>query len=141
VALAGSSLRSAIRLVAITYVVAVAAVASLGFTAGSAALILLAAFVTLPSSVVALPTYYIVYGLLGQLPGANPSHSTGSGSCAPNGVCHTATTGDPAWWFTFATDVIGIVLLTAVAVVNVVLLQRLVAARRHRAAARTQPGT
>jgi hypothetical protein len=141
VTLPGAALRPAIRMVAIAYVVAVAVVASLGFIAGSAALILLAAFITLPSSVAALPAYYIVYGLLAQVPGANPSRSSGSGSCTANGVCHSATTGDPASWFTFATDMMGIVLLVAAAVVNVVLLQRLIAARRDRAVARTQPGT
>ena len=140
VAMPGGSVGLPIRLIAAIYVLAVAVLATLGFTVGSAAIILLAAFVTLPSSVVAVPGYYTVYGLLTQVAGANLSQSTEAGSCDSNGVCHAATTGDSASWFTFATDVIGALALIAAGVLNVVLLQRMIAARRARAA-RTQPGT
>ena len=115
------------------YVVAVAAMAAAGFVTGSAPLILLAAVLTLPLSVVAVPAYYMVYGLLAQLPGANPSQATGSGSCGPDGTCQQISAGDPAVWFTTATELVGILALTAASVLNVVLLQRQVAARRAEA--------
>lgn len=127
------------RLVALPYVLTVAAVATLGFTLDSTPLILLAAGLTLPSSVAAVPGYYLAYGLLAQIPGANPSHSTGSGSCTPNGGCHESTSGDAAAWFMHATDLVGILALTAAAALNIVLLQRLLAARQHKAEAPTQP--
>lgn len=118
----------------------VAAVATLGFARDSTPPILLAVALTLPSSVVAVPSYYVAYGLLAQLPGSNPSRSTGPGSCTPNGGCHESTSGDAAAWFPHATDLVGILALIAAAVLNVVLLQRLIAARRHDAGAPTQPG-
>ncbi|HEY6935277.1 MAG TPA: hypothetical protein VI452_17910 [Marmoricola sp.] len=133
-------LRRALRFVALPYVVIVAAMATLGFALESTPLILLAAVLTLPSSVVAVPSYYLVYGLLAQIPGANPSRSSGSGSCAPNGGCHESTMGDAAAWFTHATALVGIIGLTAAAVLNVVLLQRLIAATQQKAGAPTQPG-
>lgn len=111
--------------VALTYVLGVAAVTTLGFTTASTSLLLLAAVVTLPSSVVAVPAFYVVVGVLGLVPGANPSHSTGSGSCASSGDCQVSTTGDPAFWFLFATETVGILALTAAAVLNVILLRAL----------------
>jgi len=33
----------------------------------------------LPSSIVAVPGHYLVYGMLAQIPGANPSSGTGHG--------------------------------------------------------------
>lgn len=121
-----------------TYALTVAALATLGFTTESTPMILLAAFLALPSSGAAVPAYYVAYGLLAQVPGASPSSSTGSASCTPDGSCQTSTTGDAAAWFTFATDVLGILALTAAALLNVVVLRSLLAA--HRARVRT-PGT
>jgi len=132
-------LRLPVRAIALPYVLTVAAVATLGFTIGSTPLILLAAAMTLPSSVVAVPGYYLVFGLLAQVPGANPSHSTGAGSCTPNGGCHESTSGDAAVWFTHTTELVGVLALIAAAVLNAVLLQRLIAAKRHEADAPTQP--
>jgi hypothetical protein len=131
-------LRRPIRFVTLPYVLTVA---TLGFTLDSTPLTLLAAVLTLPSSVAAVPGYYLVYGLLAQIPGANPSHSTGSGLCTPNGGCHESTSGNDAAWFTHATDVVGILALIAAAALNVVLLQRLIAARQHKADAPKQPST
>ena len=127
--------------VALTYVLGVAAVTTLGFTTASTSLLLLAAVVTLPSSVVAVPAFYLVVAVLGLVPGANPSHSTGSGSCAPPGDCQVSTTGDPASWFRFATEAVGILALTAAAVLNVVLLRALITAQRTKSQAATGPGT
>ena len=134
-------LRLPLPVVALTYVLGVAAVTTLGFTTASTSLLLLAAAVTLPSSVVAAPAFYVVVGVLGLVPGANPSHSTGSGSCAPSGDCQVLTTGDPAFWFLFATETVGILALTAAAVLNVFLLRALIAARRTKSQAATRPGT
>jgi hypothetical protein len=123
-----------------TYALTVAMLATLGFTTESTSTILLAAFLALPSSAVTVPAYYGVYGLLAQVSGANPSSSTGSASCAPNGNCQSSTTGDAAAWFTLATDVVGIVALTAAALLNVVVLRSLIAARRTRVQTPTLPG-
>lgn len=129
----GGSVRLPIRPIASMYVLAVAVSATLGFAVGSTAIIIVTAFLTLPSSIVAFPGYYIAYGLLAQVPGANPSHGSGSASCDANGVCDEVTTGDPASWFTLTTGVIGASALIAAGVLNLVLLQRVVAARRIRA--------
>jgi hypothetical protein len=112
------------------YVLGVAAVSTLGFASGSTPTILLAALFALPSSVVAVPAYYGVYGLLALFPGANPSSGAGSGSCAPNGECQVSATGDAAAWFTFTTEGVGILALTAAALLNAVVLRNLIAARR-----------
>lgn len=115
-------------LIELAYVLGVTAVAASGFATGSTPTILLAAAVVLPASAVALPAYYVAYGLLALVPGANPSTSTGSGSCLPHDGCH-ASTSAAAGWFTLATDAVGILALVAAAVVNVVLV-RIVLARR-----------
>lgn len=122
------------------YPLGVAAVSALGFTTGSTPTILLAALLALPSSIVALPAFYVVYGLLGQVPGANPDSSTGSFSCGPTGDCQGSTTGDTAVWFTLATGAAGILALTAAALLNAVVLHNLISARRTRVQPPTQPG-
>lgn len=112
------------------YALGVATISTLGFASGSTPIILLAALLALPSSIVAVPTYYVVYGFLALLPGANPSSSTGSGSCAPNGDCHVSTAGDAAAWFTFTTETVGILALTVAALLNAVVVRNVIAARR-----------
>jgi hypothetical protein len=121
------------------YVLGVAAVSTLGFTSGSTPAILLAAFLALPSSIIAMPAYYVIYGILALLPGANPSSSTGSSSCAPNGDCQETTAGGAAAWFTFTTEAVGILALTAAALLNAIVLQNLIAARRTRIQRPPQP--
>lgn len=123
-----------------TYALTVAMLATLGFTTESTSTILLAAFLALPSSGAAVPAYYVFYGLLAQVPGANPSSSTGSASCTPNGNCQASTTGDAAAWFTLATDVVGVLALTAAALLNVVVLRTLIAAGRTRVQMPARPG-
>ncbi len=115
-----------------TYALTVMVIATIGFTTGSTSMILFAAFLALPSSVIAVPAYYLAYGLLALVPGANPSSGSGSGSCTPTGECQASTTGDLAAWFAITTEVIGILALTAAALLNVVVLRRLVARRRTR---------
>jgi hypothetical protein len=90
------------RVVAIAYVVTVAAIATFGFTTESTAGILLAAALALPSGVPALIGYYLAYGLLTQLPG-----------------------GDAASWFVPATEAVGVLALTVAALLNVVVLRSL----------------
>ena len=121
------------------YVLVVAAVSSFAFISGSTSTILLAALLALPSSMVAMPAYYIVYGILALVPGANPSISTGSSSCSANGACHGTTTGDAAAWFTYTTHAVGLLALPAAALLNVIVIQNLIAARRARAQRPAQP--
>lgn len=111
-----------------TYLLLVAAVATVGFSTGSAPTIALAALLALPGSILAVPGYYVAYGLLALVSGANPSRSTGSGWCTPAGDCRTTATG-VAGWFTAVTDVVGILALVSAALLNVVVLRRLVARR------------
>ncbi|WP_374970869.1 hypothetical protein [Terrabacter sp. BE26] len=127
-----------LRPIGFPYVVIVAALATVGFTMESTPLILLAALLTLPSSVIAVPSYYVLYGLLAQIPGANPSDSTGSGSCTLGGGCYESTAGGAATWFTDTTELLGMLMLLAAAVFNVVMLQRLIAARQPEAGAAEQ---
>jgi hypothetical protein len=114
------------------YVAVVAAVAVLGFTTDSTGLILLAAILTLPAAGIAVPAYYVAYGVLAQIPGANQSRNSGTATCEPDGTCETSSGDGLASWFAITTYVTGIVALTGAAVLNVVLLRKLMAARRSR---------
>lgn len=112
------------------YVLTVAAIAAYGFTTESTAAILLAGLLALPTSVPAVIGYYVVYGLLAQVSGANPDSSSGSVSCSSAGACHGSVTGEPATWFLLATDITGILALTVAAVVNVALVRLVIRPRR-----------
>jgi len=115
----------------LSYVVVVAVVATVGFIVQSPWPILFAALLALPASLVALPSYYVAYGVLALIPGANPSTNTGSVTTAPDG--HTlisVTTGMPAEWFTITTDVLGILALTVAACANVLLVWAVAKRRR-----------
>ncbi len=116
------------------YALTVGVLATLGFGAGSTVLIALAALVTLPSSALAVPAYYLAYGLLALVPGANPSISTGSETCSAAGDCTVTVTGQQAPWFVVASATIGILALLAAAVANLALLRRLTARRPPRTA-------
>lgn len=113
------------------YVAGVAVIAGAGFFGDSTALILLAALLSLPASVIAIPGYYLTYGLLALVPGANPSSSSGSASCSSAGECTSSTTGDLAPWFAITTDLVGVLALTCAALVNLLAL-RLALGRRPR---------
>lgn len=116
-----------------TYVTVVATTATVGFVAGSPWPILLAGLLTLPVSVVTVPGYYIAYGLLAQVPGANPSITTGVGTQAgPDSPVISVTTGLRATWFVITTATLGVAALTLAALVNVVVLQMLLSRRRAR---------
>jgi len=123
-----ASVRLTVR--SLIYGVAVALIAALGFTEQSPWPILLAALLAVPSSIVAVPCYYLAYGFLALIPGANPSSSSGSATLAPDGRMLTSvSTGTPAAWFTVTTFVLGILALTVAAFVNVRLLRSLAARR------------
>ena len=112
------------------YTLVVAVIAAVGFTAESTQLILLAALLALPASIIALPGYYFMYGMLALVPGANPSSSSGSVTCARDGSCHGTVTGEPAVWFLATMDAIGILALTSAALVNAIAVQMLTGRRR-----------
>ena len=113
------------------YVVAVLLIAAVGFAEQSPGPILFAALLAVPASIVALPCYYLAYGFLALVPGANPSSNSGSATFAPDGRMLTSvTTGMPAAWFTIITLVLGILALTVAAFANVLLLRALAARRR-----------
>lgn len=114
------------------YVLIVAATATFGFVRESTPTILLAAALSFPASVIALPGYYLVYGLLAAVTNANPSDASGSTSCTADGDCTGSTSGDPAVWFQVTTELLGILALTCAAVLNAFLLYR-IAERRRRA--------
>ncbi len=111
------------------YVVVVASVATVGFVGKSTWPLVVAVILTLPMSLIAVPGFYLAYGLLALVPGANPSVSSGSGGSADGGAAvAAASTESAASWFTTSTSLIGILALTGAAVINVGLARRL----RHR---------
>jgi uncharacterized membrane protein YhfC len=115
----------------LVYVVAVALVATVGFTQESPWPILFAALLALPASIVAVPSYYVVYGVLALIPGANPSSNTGFETVDADGRTITSViTGTPAAWFTITTHVLGILALTVAALLNVLVLRAITARRR-----------
>lgn len=112
------------------YVLVVAALAAVGFMTHSAPPILLAALLSLPASVIALPGYYMGYGLLALATGANPSVSSSSKrTCTVDGVCSRSTIGEQATWFVVTTEVIGVLALTCAAILNLLALRVLTARR------------
>ena len=114
-----------------TYVGVVALSATAGFIEESPWPILLAGLLTLPVSIVALPCYYLAYGFLALVPGANPSSNSGSGLTSADGtVISSVMTGAPAEWFTITTTCLGILTLTIAAVLNILILRSLVARKR-----------
>jgi hypothetical protein len=105
------------------YVVVITLLATAGFVGHSPWPILFAALLALPASMVALPGYYIAYGLLALVPGANPLSNSGSESVSPDGTVISVVTGEPAAWFTITTTGLGILALTFAAFLNVLLLR------------------
>jgi len=117
------------------YLAAVAGLATAGFVQGSPGPIVLAAVLALPASIVAVPCYYLVYGLLALVTGANSSSSSGSGSSSSaGGSSTTVTTDDMATWFAVTTHVLGVLALTVAAAVNVLLVRAVVSLRQGRRA-------
>lgn len=112
--------------VAKAYVAAVGGLAAVGFGSGSTPLILVAIVVTLPGAIALVPAYYVCFGLLALVPGANPSESTGGASCSAAGRCAEWTSGGEAAWFVVVTDVLGVVALVVAAVLDVWLWRAVV---------------
>ena len=118
------------------YVVGVFLQLDFGFVSVLPWPILLAALLAFPFSVLALPAFYVVAGLLGLVLGSDESSgSSGSGSCGPIGECDAVTSGDGTTWLAVTTDVVGILALTAAALLNAVLWRSVATARRRKAAA------
>lgn len=112
------------------YVVAVSSLAAVGFIEGTPGPIILAAVLALPTSLIAMPGYYVLFGLLALVPGANPSTTSGSAMGAADGtVISSVSSGSPAHWFTVTTVVLGIVVFAAAATLNVLLARTLLARR------------
>jgi len=111
--------------------------ATAGFVSESPAPIVLAAVLALPASIVAVPCYYLVYGLLALVTDANPSSSSGSGSgsSGAGGGSTTVTADDTATWFAVTTHVLGVLALVLAAALNVLLVRAVVSRRRGRVAA------
>jgi hypothetical protein len=118
------------------YVVTVAVTATAGFVGESTPVILLAALLSLPASVIALPAYYVAYGLLALVPGADPSASSSSSRFCGHGA--DCTTGELAAWFQVTTAALGILALTCAALLNVLGLP-VAAGRRRRGVVGCQP--
>ncbi|TCJ23698.1 hypothetical protein [Nocardioides jejuensis] len=113
------------------YVLVVTVLAASGFIIDSTPPILLAAFLSLPASAIALPGFYMAYGLLALVPGANPSViSSSTRSCTADGVCSRSTIGDQATWFVVTTDAIGVLALTCAALLNLLAIKILADRRR-----------
>ena len=114
-----------------------AGLATAGFVSGSPAPIVLAAVLALPASIVAVPCYYLVYGLLALATDANPSSSSGSGSgsSGAGGGSTTVTADDTATWFAVTTHVLGVLALVLAAALNVLLVRAVLSRRRGRVAA------
>ncbi len=124
-------LRDRMTPTAMGYVAAVTVLASIGFASGQALLIGVAALVTLPASIVALPAFYLGAGLMGLVPGANPSHETSSGYGGPGGVVVLSETGGPASWYLVSLDLLGLLALALAALGNVLLIDAVVRWRRR----------
>ncbi|MGY2700633.1 hypothetical protein [Nocardioides sp. HB32] len=124
------------RLVAMAYVGAVAGLAGAGFAGDSTVAILSATALALPSGLAGLVAFYAAYGLLALVPGANPDASSGSGSCNAAGACESSSSGDLASWFQITTDAIGVFMLTAAAITNVLVAHWLLTRSRR---ARSRP--
>lgn len=66
------------RRLAVGYVTVVTVLAAVGFASSTAASIVAAVLLALPTAVVAVPVIYLVAGLAAFVPGANPSQSIGA---------------------------------------------------------------
>lgn len=115
-------LRGRLTPAALAYIAAVTVLAAVGFASGRPLLIGVAALLTLPVSIVAVPVFYMLAGLLGLVPGANPSRASGSGYVGPHGNVVVTHTGEPARWYLVSLDGLGVVVFAAAAVAMVVLL-------------------
>ncbi len=113
----------------LAYSAAVTAGAAAGFVGHRAWAVVVAALLALPASLVTVPAYYVMFGILALVPGANPTTSTGSGISTPGVGQLTASTGGAAAWFTTCTDLAGILALGVAALLNVALVRAFASGR------------
>jgi hypothetical protein len=112
------------------YVAFITVIASVGIIEKSPWPVLVAAFLTLPASIAVVPCYYLIYGMLAQIPGANPSSNTGYEVQNADGTTITSvTTGAQAPWFVVTTQAVEIIAFTFAAVLSVLFLRALAARR------------
>ena len=116
----------------LVYCVAVSGTAAVGFVGHWPWAIGVAALLALPASLVTVPAYYVVFGILALVPGANPSTSTGSGISTPGAGQLTASTGGAAAWFTTCTGIAGVLALVVAALLNVALVRAFASRRGQR---------
>lgn len=127
-----------LRWAAAAYVLVVAATAAVGFVHESTPTILLAAALSLPASLVALPAYYLAYGVLAAATHATRSTASGATTCTAAGECTSSTSGDPATWFQLTTDALGIFALAGAAVLTARVIIAVVERHRRRAAVKAE---
>jgi hypothetical protein len=115
-------------------VITVAALVAAGMLLQSPGLFVVAAVMTIPSSIAAVPTYYVLYGITALIPGANPSSGSGKGVSTPGGGTVSVVTGEPALWFTVSMGVLAVVVMALAAYANALALKaiRERAGHRHR---------
>lgn len=126
--------------IAWSYVALVAVLAAIGFLRMDGALLTVVVVGTLPASVVAIVAGYVVIGLLGQIPGANPAHASGSGfGVVTSGARLTQAEQGPAAWFLAAGPVVLTCCFIAAALANALLAQAAVRWWRARQPGGDQP--
>ncbi len=107
----------------IAYVALVAALVAMGMVLQTPAPFIVAALLTLPSSIAAVPLYYVLYGVTALIPGANPSSSSGEGGSTPGGGSVSVVTGEPALWFTVSMGVLAVIVMAAAAYANALAIK------------------
>lgn len=124
--------------IAWSYVALVAVLAAVGFVRVDSSVLTVVVVGTLPASVVAIVTGYVVIGLLGQIPGANPVHASGFG-VVTSGARLTQAEQGPAAWFLAAGPVVLTCCFIAAALANALLAQAAVRWWRARQPRGDQP--
>lgn len=124
-------LRGRLTPAALAYIATVTVLTAVGFASGQPLLIGVAALLTLPLSIVAVPVFYMLAGLLGLVPGANPSRASGSGYVGPHGKVVVTHSGEPAQWYLISLDVLGVAIFAAAAVAMMVLLDLVIRWRQR----------
>ncbi len=114
------------------YVLVVTVLAAVGFLGHNPVPIIAASALALPCSPALVAGYYLLYGLLAQIPGANPNTNSGSGTTLPDGSVVSTTVGEQATWFAVTTPILGILALTLAAYLNVVIVGSIRAGRASR---------
>lgn len=114
------------------YVLVVTVLAAVGFLGHTPAPIIAASVLALPCSPALVVGYYLLYGLLAQIPGANPSKNSGSETTRPDGSHVSTFVGGQASWFVVTTPLLGILALWLAAYLNVVIVRSIRAGRASR---------